>query len=125
MLKNYVPSKYRTVVDYNLVFDDGCGNGFSFPCDADGKLLKSKEENPAAHANLHYCIEHPDRFERFNKLIATERRVYDNAHGTCVCGNEVELWDSYLGACQCEKCNRWYNLFGQELLPPENWEEDY
>ena len=37
----------------------------------------------------------------------------------------VYLYDRYRAACQCPKCGRWYNLFGQELLPPEMWEEDY
>ena len=125
MLKNYIPASYHTVIEYELVFDDGCNNGYGFPCDANGKLLQSEKENSVAHENMRRCLEHPEKFVRFNKLIATERRAYDNAHGTCICGNEVELWDSYLGACQCEKCGRWYNLFGQELLPPENWEEEY
>lgn len=125
MLKNYTPANYHTITEYELVFDDGHYNGFGFPCDANGKLLQSEEENPAAHANLRRCLEHPEKFGRFNKIIKHERSVMDNAHGTCACGNEVELWDSYLGACQCEKCGKWYNLFGQELLPPENWEEDY
>ena len=40
MIKNYVPSEYREVVTYELVFDDGCNNGFGFPCDVNGKLLK-------------------------------------------------------------------------------------
>ena len=124
MLRNFTPHKYYTIKEYELVFDDGYNNGYAFPCDANGNLLQSEEENPCAHANMRRCLEHPEKFVRFNKIIKYERSVRDNAHGTCVCGNEVELWDSYLGACQCEKCGRWYNLFGQELLPPENWEED-
>ena len=125
MLKNYTPGNYHTVVEYELVFDDGYNNGFGFPCDANGKLLQSEEDNPAAHRNMRWCLEHLEKFIRFNKILKHERSVRDNAHGTCICGNEVELWDQYMGACQCEKCNRWYNLFGQELLLPENWEEDY
>ena len=46
------------------------------------------------------------------------------AHGTCICGEEVSLWDQYYGACECPKCGRWYNLFGQELVAPEHWETD-
>lgn len=124
MLQNYTSPKYYTFTEYELVFDDGHYNGFRFPCDADGKLLQSEEENPAAHANLRRCLEHPEKFERFNKILKHELRVKDNAHGTCDCGNEVELWYSYLGACQCKECGKWYNLFGQELLPPEHWEDN-
>lgn len=125
MLHNYVPSKYYTAVDYELVFDDGYNNGYSFPCDENGNLLQSEEENPAAHANMRWCLEHPEKFERFNKIIKYTRQVKDNTHGTCICGHEVELWNQYMGACQCPECGRWYNLFGQELVPPEHWEEDY
>lgn len=125
MLKNYIPSEYRTITTYKLVFDDGHNNGFSFPCTANGKLLYSEEENPAAYENLRYCFDHPEKFVRFNKIIKYEYSIRDNAHGTCECGNEVELYDEYYGACQCEKCGKWYNLFGQELLPPECWGEEF
>lgn len=125
MLHNYVPSKYYTAVDYELVFDDGYYNGYSFPCDENGNLLQSEEENPAAYANMRWCLEHPEKFERFNKIIKYTRQVRDNAHGICICGHEVELWNQYMGACQCPECGRWYNLFGQELVPFEHWEEDY
>lgn len=124
MLKNYIPASHHTVTEYKLVFDDGVFNGYGFPCDANGKLLQSEEENPVAHENMRHCLEHPERFVRFNKILKHERRVKDNAHGTCSCGYEVELWDQYMGACQCEKCGKWYNLFGQELVAPEYWEED-
>lgn len=30
-----------------------------------------------------------------------------------------------MGACQCPKCGKWYNIFGQALLDPEFWEDDY
>lgn len=124
MLKNYSPAECRTVVEFELVFDDGHNNGFGFPCDKDGKLLESEEQNPAAHRNYQECLKHPDWFERFNCIVRTERRVLDNAHGTCICGEDVELWDQYLGACECPNCGRWYNLFGQELNPPEYWAGD-
>lgn len=123
MLKNYIPANYHTVTEYELVFDDGRYNGYGFPCDANGKLLD--EINEAAVENYKYCLAHPEKFVRFNKVIEQEYRVKDNAHGICSCGNEVELYDLYYGACQCEKCGKWYNLFGQELMPPENWEEEY
>lgn len=45
------------------------------------------------------------------------------AYGTCHCGGTVELTDEYMGACECPNCGQWYNLFGQELLPPDMWEE--
>jgi len=124
MLKNYTPAEYREEMSYELAFDDGCNNGYGFPCDKDGRLLESEEQNPVAHKNYRYCMAHPEQFERFNKVIAQRYRARENAHGTCVCGAEVELYDQYLGACECPKCGRWYNLFGQELLHPKYWGED-
>ena len=122
MLKNYVPVQYYEKIEYEVVFDDGCYNGFGFPCDEDGNL--PEDLNDAAKENYKYCMDHPEKFERYNKVIARKYRVRDDAHGTCSCGHEVQLYDAYYGACQCDKCGKWYNLFGQELLPPENWEHD-
>ena len=122
MLQNYVPSKSYIVKEYNIVFDDGHYNGFSFPCNEHGELLSNINEY--AIANYRRCLEHPEKFVRFNKVIEQEYTVKDNAHGTCSCGNEVQLYDAYYGACQCEKCGKWYNLFGQELLQPEYWDVD-
>jgi len=118
MLKNYVPSEYRTITEYHIVFDDGRGNGSWFPCDKDGNL--SKDLHPCAMENYkNRCMESHDKYVRFNEVIETKRRIRDEAHGTCSCGQEVYLSNEYYGACQCEKCGKWYNLFGQELLPPE------
>ena len=121
MLKNYVPRNYKTITEYELSFDDGRGNGFAFPCNAKGEV--PEDLNECAKANLERCLKRPDKFRRWNKVVTIHRNVCDPAHGTCVCGREVELWDEYYGACQCE-CGRWYNLFGQELLPPDQWEID-
>ena len=46
------------------------------------------------------------------------------AQGICECGHKIELIDQYMGACECPYCNRWHNMFGQQLLDPEYWEED-
>lgn len=124
MLKAYTPATYRTVTEYELAFDDGHNNGFAFPCDRDGRLLESEDQNPAAHESLKFCLAHPEKFERFNEIAVTRRMVRENAKGICSCGEDLELWDQYYGACQCPSCGRWYNLFGQELLPPERWEAD-
>lgn len=123
MLKNYTPKEYYTAISYELCFDDGCNNGYGFPCDENGKLLDGTNE--CAMENYKFCMENPNKFVRYNKVIKHERRTWNDPHGTCFCGNEVYLYNDYQGACQCEKCGRWYNLFGQELLPPDQWEDDY
>lgn len=121
MLRNYVPRERKIVVEYELAFDDGHNNGFGFPCDANGKVGNISSE---AAANLAWALEHPEKFVRFNEVVTYKRTYMEPAHGTCICGAEVALWDEYYGACQCPKCDRWYNLFGQELLDPKFWEKD-
>lgn len=124
MLHNIQPRERKTVVEYQIAFDDGYHNGFGFPCDAEGNLLPDLHE--CAVKNYKECMEHPEKFARWNEVITMRRSFTENAHGTCECGREVMLYDQYYGACECE-CGRWYNLFGQELLPPGEWnmEEDY
>ena len=122
MLKNYVPSEIKEIIDYELVFDDGHNNGFAFPCDGAGNVVPL--EYDAARANLKWCLENPDQFERYNEVVRHRRKIREPAHGTCKCGEEVYLFDEYYGTCQCTNCDRWYNLFGQEMLPPEKWETD-
>ena len=60
-------------------------------------------------------------FRRVEKHTYTEY-----ARAICECGKEIELYAQYMGACECPHCGRWHNLFGQELLPPEQWgDTDY
>lgn len=122
MLQNIVESKWEESVYFEVAFDDGGNSGFGFPCDENGKTLPDLP-NPAAYDNYKWCLEHPERFSRFNKVIRHVSHYKEPAHGTCHCGEEVTLINEYMGACQCPKCGQWYNLFGQELLPPEEWEE--
>lgn len=75
MLKNYVPSKWCKITEYQLVFDDRRHNGFGFPCDANGNLLQNEEDNPESYKNLHWCLEHPNEFERFNEVVKYTRNV--------------------------------------------------
>jgi len=121
MLKKYKPAESRVEVGYERIFDDGHNNGFGFPCDKNGKLLGTESWAPAARENYKFCMEHPEKFERFNKIVRLEFRARDNASGICECGARVDLWNQYCGACECPECGRWYNLFGKEILPPEQW----
>lgn len=117
-------SERHTVEDVYFTFDYeyGNGSGFTFPCDSTGKVLTS-ELTDAALENLHYCEQNLDKFSDAG-LVKHVRRYTLPAKGKCKCGNIVELVDEYLGACECEKCGQWYNIFGQALVNPEYWEED-
>ena len=121
MIKNYKPATMKEAQSFGLVFDDGCNNGFGFPCDENGNLLP--ELSKEAAANYEYCMAHPEKFERYNKVVCRKWRYRQNATGTCGCGNQIELYNAYMGACECPHCGQWYNLFGQKLNPPSQWEE--
>ena len=57
------------IADYYIIFDDGRGNGFRFPCDEHGNLL----DMPERMIETYYeCLSHPKRFRRQNKLIKKE-----------------------------------------------------
>lgn len=121
MINNFKRGEIVEEIYHTLVFDDGCGNGFSFPCHKNGKMIVDDNTNPAAIDNYHWCLEHPERFQRFNKVIEHCYTYRENNTGTCHCGEEIELYNEYLGACECPKCGRWYNLWGQELNNPDTW----
>ena len=123
MLSSIIRGEYVTEVRYELAFDDGHGNGYGFPCDANGVV--NEELTPDALHNLEYCRQHPEAFKRANEVVEIRLQYKEEDRRTCRCGETVYLYDQYRAACQCPKCGRWYNLFGQELLPPEMWEEDY
>lgn len=122
MIENFKSGEYVTRISYELAFDDGCNNGFAFPCDEKGNLLPDMFE--AAMENWRWCIVHPERFFRYNRKISWKHTWREPNTGTCHCGQEMELINEYMGACECPKCGRWYNLFGQELKPVKEWDDD-
>lgn len=122
MLDNFVPAKRVANVFFEKAFDDGKNNGFGFPCDENGNLMEMSE---AGRRNYEWCMNNPDKFVRFNKIIKYTNWYTQPAHGTCSCGCDVNLFDEYYGACECPECGKWYNMSGQELVSPEYWEEDF
>lgn len=120
MLRNITSRQRRKIVEYEIQFMYDRNGGFGFPCDENGNLLPMED---CAKANYDHCMAHPEEFDIWNEQVSYVRYVTDNAVGTCICGVTVELWDQYMGACECPGCGRWYNLFGQELNPPETWED--
>lgn len=121
MLKNMAPRERKTTIEFLLAFDDGQNNGFAFPCDGEGNV---KNITPEAVENLAWCKEHPEAFVRYGEVITIRQTYTEPARGTCECGEQVVLEEQYYGACECPKCGRWYNLFGQAILPPDMWEEE-
>lgn len=124
MMKNFTPRERKTDITYEVEFLRHDGNsGFGFPCTETGELLEMN--NPYAIENYRECLAHPERFGVYNHIRKFKHTYTENAHGTCECGEEVSLWNEWYGACECPRCGRWYNLFGQELNPPKDWEENY
>lgn len=122
MLDNIIQRKPVEVIEFSIEFTDETGSGYSFPCDSAGNV---QLDNDAARRNYEWALAHSEMFPvQFNEFTRRTRTYTENAHGTCVCGAEVELYDQYRGACQCPKCERWYNLFGQSLIPPQYWDDD-
>lgn len=63
---------------------------------------------------------------RERQRVKTDCGSYvEPALARCTCGTEFALTDEYMGACSCPNCGRWYNLFGQSLRNPSEWEENY
>lgn len=99
---------------------DGCG--FSFPCDKEGNLKTDDIYYNDWKKIYDFCVSNPDKF--IDKGITEDIWTYmENAKALCICGKEIELYDEYMGACECPYCGRWYNLFGQELKNQEYWED--
>ncbi len=110
--------------DYH--WEDDPGSGFTFPCDATGNLLPEVTEEGLK--NYEKCRSGEmtrDGHKLVDEGVVKRRRSYkEPAILQCTCGEKFELIDSYLGACKCPKCSQWYNLFGQQLVDPDYWEEE-
>ena len=116
--RRHVEECKEHVVDFDDKRTDD-GSGFSFPLDVHGNPIFNTD---CAKRNYEMCVAHPEIYEKYYRVRKWRYTV--PAKGKCICGEIVELLDQYLGACECPKCGRWYNLFGQELVHPRYWEED-
>lgn len=122
MLQNITPRQHieeRTKERFFQRIGEPEGCGFTFSCKENGEPIFTMD---AQKINFNYCLKHPEMFQD----LGVQERIYEYtepAKGICHCGNEILLINEYLGACECPECGQWYNLFGQELLPPTHWEE--
>lgn len=124
MIKDYKAPWTETVTDYCLNFYSHSDGGYGFPCDEHGNVKKDDMQEIAVR-NYEYCMANPDKFPYAWNEIEKRTRSYRNpASGTCHCGERINLYNDYMGACECPNCGQWYNLFGEELLPPKMWEEN-
>lgn len=128
MLKIIRERSTHTEVEHYVEFTDEEGSGFSFPCDSNGNIQFNDdipELGRIQRDNYDAAVADKERFtKQYAEFVTRRYTVTDNALGKCVCGETVELYDQYQGACSCPKCGQWYNLFGQELIDPEYWDDD-
>lgn len=117
-MKDFKNGEIVTETYYKLVYDDGGWNGFSFDCDKNGKITNTNE---AALKNYEWAKQHADTFVRAGKVIKESYSYRENNSGICDCGNRIELYNEYLGGCECPHCGRWWNVWGQRLNNPETW----
>lgn len=121
MLQILTNRQLATHTEYHIEFTNDEGGGFSFNATADGKVIL---ENKDQRTNYEHAMKHPEEYPvQFNEFVARKIEYVQPAVGVCECGNALELVSQYMGAFQCSECGRWYNVFGQELLDPEFWEE--
>ena len=124
MLKIIRERELQVTKEYYIEFKykDDPEAGFCFPATRHGKpdFASMCDE---AKANYKACLTDPRLTEA--EFTEHERTYRAPAIGQCRCGETIELEGDYGGATCCPKCGQWYNLFGQELLPPDQWEEDW
>lgn len=109
-------SKYET--SYKLFFqrkNDYEGNGYAFPCDENGNLASFETED--AKKSYDFVKDNEDYCD--GRVIQEAHSWIEDAKVKCNCGNIFYLHDEFCGCGECPECHQWYNLFGQEVIPPE------
>lgn len=116
------PRHRETEIDYVYFYPRVGSNGdggFAFPCDKDGNI-DFDNMRPEMIDSYEWCESHPEKFDE--PYVRQDKHSYmQNAIAKCECGKKIELYDEYMGACECPYCHRWYNMFGQELKNPNTW----
>ena len=123
-MKDFKQGEWVEEVSYSLCFYTEPGGGSAFPCDEHGNVKFEKMHEPAKQ-NYERCLKAgPEHFPvAFKEVERTVRRWREPNSGVCDCGNRIELYNEYLGGCECPHCGRWWNLFGQALKNPEEWKD--
>lgn len=111
-----------TKISYEVNFytrdtDEICSG---YPCTENGELKMSEMEQCAIN-NYNKDLKNPNLYYRVKKWQHT---YTENALFRCDCGKEFNLYDSFMGACDCPKCGQWYSILnGQKLNPVETWDK--
>ncbi len=116
--------RYREPVnrtEHNIFFPHEPGRmtaGYSFPCDADGKV-NVEALNPCAQKNYAMC-----QRERASLAVvqAHNYTFFEPALMECECGHQIEIPDHH--DVRCERCRREYNSAGTLLAHRSQWGEE-
>ena len=125
MIKKIIePNKMIEETIYRIEFHPKKENipMYSFLTDKDYNVIFDPEYYDIQKENYEKALNDKDAYSEPIKTKET-RRYMQPTKVQCECNQHFELTNQYLGACKCPRCGRWYNLFGQELNPPETWEE--
>lgn len=114
------PRSTKEIVEHSIEFTNDEGAGFRFDADERGNVIL---ENDCQRESYEQAIANPEEYKQYNEHTVRRFIITEPAVGRCRCGEKVTLESRYYGACQCGRCGQWYNVFGQELVPPECWEE--
>lgn len=101
-------------LEYDLKSGDG---GYSFPCNEFGIIIDTNHQKRAKELDTDPDYE-PATYRTYCWTYI------EPAVGRCICGATVTLSSSCNDTC-CDNCGRYYNCYGQELVPPEYWEEPW
>lgn len=111
--------KETAIVRRNFIYRDDPNAGFAFDTDERGNPVFGTKE---AEKSYRYCLAHPELF----KDLGNETEIhtfFEDALVRCECGKEITVAPRYYGADECPFCGRWHNLFGDQLLPPDEWQD--
>ena len=113
-MSTYSTLKEITDIEYRHEFALNGEIVLSFPV----KNGKVELNNPAAEENYNKAL-NDDRYTDcgIKKIV----HKWTETWLKCRCGKDIQLFNQYLGASECPYCGQWHNLFGQELLPPDQW----
>ncbi len=123
-MKDYTQGEWNTEETYSVLFYNHPDGGYAFPCNQLGEPL-FVQMTEVAQENYRLCMERGAEHYpyAFNRIEKHRRSWREPANGICNCGHRIELYNEYLGACECPYCGQWWNLFGQELNNPETWKD--
>jgi len=108
-------------IEYYIFYEwaEQLDSGFMFPCNQDGDINFDDMDQEALD-NYDKC-ENGEYEVVYQGLQRSINRYWEPTISRCSCGHEVVLESN---TNVCESCGAYYNMGGQELRHPSQWEEE-